>query len=223
IGASFPDVINAMLNRTGYGPDCGIGNVQEPIAKIQMEVGRATKASPSEIDVKLVAQHAFEYFVLNDVIPHELPPYMLKASLGDKDITNIAEKALRQPFAFPYDLHFNRVTASSALVALRALTSATETAIHLPGIGRYVGGYPVRVSKAGIAFNLPDEWSMQQAISVNEASLPWDGIESMTEDGTIFFTEETQQALFQCLGKPVEKLSAETAQEQASDLLRALG
>jgi hypothetical protein len=223
IGASFPDVINAMLNRTGFGPDCGIGNVQEPIAKIQMEVGRATKASPSEIDVKLVAQHAFEYFVLNDVIPHELPPYMLKASLGDKDITNIAEKALRQPFAFPYDLHFNRVTASSALVALRALTGATETAIHLPGIGRYVGGYPVRVSKAGIAFNLPDEWSMQQAISVNEASLPWDGIESMTEDGTIFFTEETQQALFQCLGKPVEKLSAETAQEQAFDLLRALG
>ena len=147
---------------------------------------------------------------------------MLKASLDNKDITNIAEKALRQPFAFPYDLHFNRVTASSALVALRALTGATETAIHLPGIGHYVGGYPVRVSKTGMAFNLPDEWSMQQAIAVNEASLPWDGIASMTEDGTIFFTEETQQALFQFLGKPVEKLSVETAQEQATDLLHAL-
>ena len=28
IGASFPDVINAMLNRTGFGTDYGIGNVQ---------------------------------------------------------------------------------------------------------------------------------------------------------------------------------------------------
>jgi hypothetical protein len=85
-----------------------------------------------------------------------------------------------------------------------------------------VGGYPVRASQAGIIFNLPDEWSMQQAIAINKASLPWDGRESMTEDGTIFFTEETQQALFKYLGKPVEKLSAETAQEQATDLLRAL-
>ena len=65
IGASFPDVINAMLNRTGFGPDCGIGNVQEPIAKIQMETGRALGVEPNEVTVKLVAQHAFEYFVLN--------------------------------------------------------------------------------------------------------------------------------------------------------------
>ena len=34
IGASFPDVLNAMLNRTVFGPDYAIGNVEEPIAKI---------------------------------------------------------------------------------------------------------------------------------------------------------------------------------------------
>ena len=85
-----------------------------------------------------------------------------------------------------------------------------------------MGCYPVRARQGGILFVLPVEWSMQQAIAINKASLPWDGIESMTEDGTIFFTEETQQALFKYLGKPVEKLSAETAQEQATDLLRAL-
>ena len=36
IGASFPDVINAMLNRTGFGPDYGIGNVKEPVEKIKL-------------------------------------------------------------------------------------------------------------------------------------------------------------------------------------------
>ena len=222
IGASFPDVINAMLNRTGFGPDCGIGNVQEPIAKIQMGVGRALGVLPNDVTVKLVAQHAFEYFVLNDQVPQQLPPYMLKATIGDKDVTDIAESALRQDYPFPYDLHFNRVTASSALVALHALTGETEKAIHLPGIGDYVGGYPVRASMAGINVDLPDEWSLPQAIAVNEASLAWDGIASMDKDGTIIFTEETQRALFNLLGKTVDTLSPDTAQDQATDLLNAL-
>jgi hypothetical protein len=224
IGASFPDVINAMLNRSGYGPDCGIGNVQEPIAKIQMGVSRALGVRPVEVKVKLVAQHAFEYFVLNDQPASLLPPYLLKATVGegDKDVTEVAERVLREPFPFPYDLHFNRVTASSALMALRALTGETEQELHLPGIGAYVGGYPARVSQAGVSIALPHEWSLPQAIAVNEASLTWDGIASMAADGTIMFTEETQKALFQLLGKSIESLSPESADNQAVDLLAAL-
>ena len=49
IGASFPDVINAMLNRTGFGPDYGIGNVQEPIAKIQIGIGQELNCSPKDV------------------------------------------------------------------------------------------------------------------------------------------------------------------------------
>jgi len=222
IGASFPDVINAMLNRTGFGPDYGIGNVQEPIAKIQMGVGRVLNCSPKDVEVKLVAQHAFEYFVLNDRKPVNLPPYLLKATVSDKDVTQIAEDVLREVFPFPYDLHFNRVTASSALVALHAVTGETERSIHLPGIGALVGGYPVRVGKSGIKIDLPDEWSLEEAIAVNEASLKWDGIDEVTDDGTIVFTVETQKALRELLGKNIETLSAETAQDQANDLLYVL-
>ena len=222
IGASFPDVINAMLNRTGFGPDYGIGNVQEPIAKIQMGVGRALNCAPKDVDVKLVAQHAFEYFVLSDKKPDKLPPYLLKATLGDKDVTQIAESVIREAFPFPYDLHFNRITASSGLVALHALTGEAEKSIHLPGIGALVGGYPVRASKSCVKIDLPDNWSLEQAIAVNEASLKWDGIDEMTQDGTIVFTVETQQALCKLLGKKIETLSTETAQDQAGDLLNAL-
>jgi hypothetical protein len=52
--------------------------------------------------------------------------------------------------------------------------------------------YPARASQAGIVFDLSGEWSMQQAIAINEASLPWDGIENMTEYETLFFTYGTK-------------------------------
>ena len=222
IGASFPDVINAMLNRTGFGPDFGIGNVQEPIAKIQIGVSRALNCLPNNVEVKLVAQHAFEYFVLNDREPDKLPPYLLKATVSDKDVTTIAEDVLREVFPFPYDLHFNRVTASSGLVALHALTGETERSIHLPGIGTLIGGYPVRAGNSCITIDLPNEWSLEQAIAVNEASLKWDGIDEVSQDGTIVFTVETQKALRKLLGKNIETLSTETAQDQANELLHAL-
>jgi len=45
----------------------------------------------------------------------------------------------------------------------------------------------------------------------------------MAKDGTIAFTVETQKALRKLLGKNIETLSAETAQDQANDLLNALG
>ena len=63
---------------------------------------------------------------------------------------------------------------------------------------------------------------LEQAIAVNEASLKWDGIDEVTQDGTIVFTIETQQALRKLLGKTFETLSTDTAQDQANDLLNAL-
>lgn len=222
IGASYPDVINAVLNRTGFGPDCGIGNVQEPIPKIQRHVAQEVDCRANEVEVQLVAQHAFEYYVLNETRHKDLPPHLLKATVAGRDVSDIAAAALREPFPFPYDLHFNRVTASAGVQALRALTSDRPVATHLPGIGTLVGGYPVTASRHGIDISLPNEWSLEQAVAVNEASLPWDGISEVTSDGDIVYSENTAQALHRLLGRAVDRLSVETAHQQAQDLLKAL-
>jgi len=114
------------------------------------------------------------------------------------------------------------VTASAALVALRALSGETETAIHLPGIGKLIGGYPVLASRKGIRMNLPDHWSKTQAIAANEASLPWDGIAGVDADGTIHYSEDTEAGLRRLTGQTFDTLTPETSSTQAQALLTAL-
>ena len=222
IGASYPDVINAVLNRTGYGPDCGIGNVQEPLAKIQVHVAEIMNCAPQSVRVQLVAQHAFEYFVLNAAEFQELPPYLLKATLDGEDVSAIAAESLRRTFPFPYDLHFNRVTASAGIQAFRALTSDKPTRTHLPGIGRLVGGYPVLASISGITLDLPREWTLEEAVAANEASLRWDGIDEVTGDGIIVYSESTRAAMRTLLGYAPEDVTVKTVETQARDLMAAL-
>ncbi len=64
----------------------------------------------TDVRVKLVAQHAFEYFVFQGKPPGSLPPYRLKVEVGGEDQTALGERMLRAPFTFPFDLHFNRIT-----------------------------------------------------------------------------------------------------------------
>lgn len=222
IGASFPDVINPVLHRTGFGPICGIGNVQEPIAKIQYGVASRCAVDPADVNVRLVAQHAFEYYVMRQQIDPELPPHLLEVQVDGVDFTSLGQDVLRESFPFPYDLHFNRVTASAGVMALRALAAPVATKTHLPGINGLVGGYPVTVDDKSITLDLAEHWSVEQAIAVNEESLRWDGIESVADDGNVVFSDNTAAALKQLLGQETLSVDPESAMTQAQKILASL-
>jgi len=222
IAASFPDVINPCLTRSGYGPHCGVGNVQEPIAKIQAGVVRALSLDPTKVKIRLVAQHAFEYYVMREEPSDVLPPYQLQVLAADKDVSDLGHRILRDPFPFPYDLHFNRVTASACLVTLRALAEEGPTQTHLPGILGLPGGYPVVVEGKLLQLDLAEGWSVEAAVATNTASLAWDGISALDVDGTVHFTQETSRALHRLTGHSIGSLHPSKVTQQARWILDAL-
>ncbi len=222
IGASYPDVVNPILHRTGFGPLCGIGNVQEPIPKIVAGLSDRLKCPVAEISVKLVAQHAFEYPIFSDVVPADLPPYLLSVEASGADVTDLAREILLQPFPFRFDLFFNRVTASAAIQAFKSFVSSKPSALHLPGVNGLVGGYPVIVDNGKVQLDLHPTWTEADAIDTNLRSLPWEGIESIENDGAVNFTEATQQAFNTLVGRPIARVTVDTAAQQAQEILKAL-
>jgi hypothetical protein len=222
IGASYPDVVNPVLHRSGSGPICGIGNVQEPIPKVISGLSQRLGVPNTEISVRLVAQHAFEYHVFSEFPSKDLPPFLLHAEVNGDDVTDLALKELFKPFPFKFDLFFNRVTASAAIQAFKGFLAKEPTAMHLPGVNGLIGGYPV-VLKDGLAeLDLHKEWTEADAIDTNVRSLPWEGIECIESDGSITITEVTQSAFKTLLGKSVQGVTLDTSMDQAHQLLKAL-
>lgn len=222
VNASYPDVLNPVLHRTGFGPLCGIGNVQEPVPKLRIILSRQMGVAPREVSVRLVAQHAFEYYVFSETGATELPPHLLHVEVGGEDMTEAAHTILQAPFPFLYDLFFNRVTASAAIEAFRGLMSSAPVPAHLPGVNGLIGGYPVVLCNRSAVLDLHPSWSETQAVAVNEASMRWEGIEEIAADGEIRFTEAAQRAFHALLGRSVDRVCPRTAPVQAGAILGAL-
>lgn len=223
VGASYPDVVNAVLHRSGPGPVCGVGNVDEVIPKIRFAVAGETGCDPSAVSVRLVAQHALEYFVYREAEtpPGEAPPFMLRAELDGRDVSDVAMRAILDPFPIPYELDFNLLTASCALKLLPALAGYASVHMHVPAPNGLPGGYPVRVEAGRVSLDLPADWAVEDAVAGNVASLPWDGLQSIEPDGTVVFTQATSRALFALAGRHYDSLAPDGAAAMARELVAA--
>lgn len=222
VGASAPDVVNHVLGLTGVAPVCGTGNVAEAIPKVRFILGEALELPPADFDVRLVAQHAFEYFCYAESAAEEVPPYLLQATLDDRDFTGLVEESLFEPFPIPYELDFNQITVSATLEVLEGLCQPEPVATHAPAPGGRLGGYPVLVSSAGVELNLPADWEPLMAEGVNRDSLPYDGIEDVDGKGTVWFTDQSVAALERIVGRQVDYMTVEQAPALARELVDRL-
>jgi len=225
--APFPDVVNCVLGRLDLAPTCGVGNLDEIVPKVRLLAAERLGAPLDAVRVLLVAHHALESVVFGEgarsetFAQHEIPPYFLRVEYGGQDVTE-AIRADELLLAF-YPLtpgqatHF--LTAGSTVRLIRALLSEGGALLHAPGPNGLPGGYPVIVGSSGVQPAPVEGLTLVEAITINERSHRFDGIEHIEADGTVVFCPEAADVLRVELGYECDRLALDESEERAKELI----
>ncbi|MBK8157353.1 MAG: hypothetical protein IPK59_00550 [Rhodospirillaceae bacterium] len=220
VAGSYPDVVNAILHMTGAGPIVGVGNISECLPKIRFLAAQHTNAPIADFAIKLVGGHALTSLFYTEETVKELPPFLLQVLWHGHDISLAVKDKLRSvKMAVEQTQDINRITASASLDVLAALLSEEPYALHAPAPNGLVGGYPVTISRKGVAVDLPLDWTLEHALGINAAALTFDGITAIEKDGTVIFSEKTASALKALLSEDWPKLRPESAVVLAAKLM----
>jgi hypothetical protein len=158
INACFPDAVNPLLTRLGLTVFCGLGNVATLAAGAANEI-----AAP----VRMLAHHAHLHAPAD-------PGDEARIWSGDTEVTGVGRRLARHRSTDRQLL--NQVTGLVSARLLVDLLAGRSLATNLPGpLGR-PGGYPVRITGASVALDLPPGLTEADAIRFNERAAARDGV-----------------------------------------------
>ncbi len=226
VGASEPDLVNAILNLTGIGPAAGAGGIALCVPRIRFLAAQQAKAPVQEIAVRLVAGASLAdclmgHWGAGEGSAKDLPPHLLKVTWHGQDITLAVRdklKAKAQPLG--EDDHA-RIAASATLDLLAALGDDRPHDLHVPAPNGLIGGYPVKINRRGAEVDLPAQWDLEHALGINATALAYDGIAALDKDGTVIYNERGIAAFQSLLGERIERLRPPNAQSLAEKLVAA--
>jgi hypothetical protein len=218
--APFPDVVNCILGCLQLAPTCGVGNLDEIVPKVRILAAERLEVSVKEVNVLLVAHHAFESVAFGEPFK-QIPPYFVRIEHDGQDVTEHvrAEELLLGSYPIPPGPVSHFLTAGCTLRLIRAFLSKRDVLTHVPGPEGLPGGYPVTVSREGLKLVPVKGLTREEAITINERSHRFDGIERIEADGTVVFCPESVEALRAELGYECERLAPEEAEERANELV----
>jgi NAD(P)-dependent dehydrogenase (short-subunit alcohol dehydrogenase family) len=218
--APFPDVVNCVLGKLGLAPTCGVGNLDEIVAKVRQLAAERLGARLDAIDVMLVAHHALVPAAFGEPM-EELPPYYLRVYLEGRDVSERVDT--RALLLAPYPLTPGPascfLTAGSAAKLIRSLLADGETYLHAPAPHGLPGGYPIIVRGGDVEPLAIEGLSLEEAVAVNERSHRFDGIERIEADGTAVFCARDVEVLRRTLGYDSDRLKPEESEERAQELI----
>lgn len=218
--APFPDVVNCVLGKLDLAPTCGVGNLDEVVAKIRLLAAQRLDTRPDEIRVTLVAHHALEPAAFGELVD-ELPPYFVRIEHAGQEVTAEVdgEELLFASYPLPVGPETHFLTAGSTIRLIQALFSETETYLHVPAPGGLPGGYPVFASREGIRLALIEGLAPERAIEINERSHRFDGVHHIEDDGTVEFCGDSVAILRQEFGYDCKRLAPAEAEARAGELI----
>lgn len=224
VNASYNDAVAPILKRVGLRmPDIGIGNVDNLVPIIKMQVSQKMNGSMKDIRVYLVGHH-FNNVWCTRRRPGEMCPYLMKIMLNGEDITHQFDT---DELMLGTSKDKNRLggtdgsslTASSAVKHTLAFLNEIDLFTHSPGVKGYIGGYPVQIKSNKPEIALPDEITMQEAVKVNESGQYRDEIEEIRDDGTTIFTDEAVSLIKKAIGYECKVMRFHEHEERAKELL----
>jgi hypothetical protein len=231
VALPFPDAVGPVLAGAGLAPATGAGNVLEMAAKLVAVVTERKQVDRNAVDVRLVAHHATERMAFSafgavgggEGGPPGPPPLHATVSVNGEPL---ADEEVRDLLVTAYPLLSGRathgLTAAATAATVTALLSDEPRRLHVPAPAGRPGGYPVRVSRAGIELDLPPGLTEADAIAINSVAARWDGIERIEPDGAFVYTRWVSDELERTLGLRLERVEPADAAAIADDLMARL-
>jgi hypothetical protein len=231
VALPFPDAVGAVLAGIGLAPETGAGNVLEMAAKLAVVVAERAGVGRHAVDVRLVAHHATEriafsaFSVLGGAAggPTGPPPLHASVSVNGETVQDDEVRAMltaAYPLLSGHATH--ELTAAATAATVWALLSDEPRRLHVPAPAGRPGGYPVRISRAGIELDLPPDMKEADAIAVNAVAARWDGIERIEPDGAFVYCRWVSDALERTLGLRVERVEPGESDAIADELATRL-
>ena len=224
------EIVNPMLAGAGMAPTTGIGDFAHIIEPIRRVVSAKTGVHVRDVEVYLVADFATYHLLRRNVAPPE-STYYLKVIVGDRIITDewkpieilfaaVEESKSRGRKGPIADQHY---TASIAVGDMMAILNDTGEIRHCPGPAGLQGGYPVRLDANGAEVVLPEEITLEEAVRMNAEAQRREGIEKVTRDGTVVFTDEAVRIMDEEMDWDLKSFNVRECEKVAEYLGHAYG
>jgi hypothetical protein len=223
VNACFPDLSNVVLGKLGLAPVCGGGNMDLLCNDIRYVVSKELKAPLSSVFVRGIGHHGAYYTARMG------EPFFVQILIGDRDITTEFSHSRLRDLCYAEGF-FDRpqlrgplasqlpVAASFLRNTLAIYFDTGELRMSVPGPNGLPGGYPCRLSANGAEIALPDAFTIQDAIRINEEGARFDGIEEVKADGTVVFLDQNVRNMQEVLDYSCKELKVSELAERAQEL-----
>lgn len=220
VTSPFPDVTNVVLTKVGLGPTTGIGNIAEIVPYARLSVSQKLKVPVSNVTAFIIGHHSLDDAIL-DYSSSRGIPYILKCYVGGNLVTEDklkSEEILSAAVRFAPGRETHPHTISVSMPVIMGIWNDTGELCHAPGPNGLPGGYPVRASAKGVEVFLPEGVTMQEAIRINQAGEPFDGVQEIRNDGTVVCTKDSVDVMKEVFGYDCRPLKPDETEARAREL-----